>query len=388
MILETSQLNDKGIIAAYQTLSPFEKSLVQLASIIYEPVSRITFTNCLRRAGITGPEGEWLTTATISPYLKKLKDLELLDKDNRCSDVIVELASREAIGIGSFNAMAEAVQGEIAFSQYQVKWPQKCLRAMREYRMALYSNEMVQLENMHLLLAKQCRDEIVRHFPVQRFCNNPFDPVWLRTLAPSLQFYILSQMLNFSLYYLTRPDKPFTYLKSEETLRAIPPEERLPFHRLLASFLLWQGSLAEARVLMRENPESFVASGMPGSIDFMLGNNEKALLQFESDLQQLRKIGSRKRMFFPGSAGLFFVLALRKKGKTSLSAGSGNLLIRCAHSSRAICFWVHMKCWNFLSWPRKTAQPTLLWIPQLFLQTASRFYSAPWRVSGSAAACP
>jgi len=317
MILETSQLNDRGIIAAYQTLSPFEKSLVQLASIIYEPVSRITFTNCLRRAGITGPEGEWLTTATISPYLKKLKDLELLDKDNRCSDVIVELASREAIGIGSFNAMAEAVQGEIAFSQYQVKWPQKCLRAMREYRMALYSNEMVQLENMHLLLAKQCRDEIVRHFPVQRFCNNPFDPVWLRTLAPSLQFYILSQMLNFSLYYLTRPDKPFTYLKSEETLRAIPPEERLPFHRLLASFLLWQGSLAEARVLMRENPESFVASGMPGSIDFMLGNNEKALLQFESDLQQLRKIGSRKRIFFPGSAGLFFVLALLKKGENN-----------------------------------------------------------------------
>jgi len=314
MIIETNQPNERGVAAAYQTLSPFEKSLVQLTSIIYEPVSRITFANCLRRANIAGPKGEWLTAAAISPYLKKLQNLQVLDKDNRCSDVIVELVSREAVATGSFKAMADAVQGEISFSQYQVKWPQKCLRTMREYRIGLYTNEMVHLENMHLLLAKQCKDEIVKHFPAVRFCSNPFEPGWLRNLAPSLQFYILSQTMNCSLYYLTLPDKPFHYLKSEETLQTIPAEERLPFHRLLASFLLWQGRLAEADNLILENPESFVASGMSGSIDFMLGNNEKALLQFERDLQQLRKIGSRKRIFFPGSAGLFFILAMLKTG--------------------------------------------------------------------------
>jgi SNF2 family DNA or RNA helicase len=317
MIIETNQPKERGVAAAYQTLSSFERSIVQLASIIYEPVSRITFANCLRRARINGPKGEWLTSASISPHLKKLQDLELLDKDNRCADEIVELVTREAVASDSFKTMAVAVQNEIPFSQYQVKWPQKCFRTMREYRIGLYTNEMIHLENMHLLLAKQCKDEILRYFPAVRFCSNPFDPRWLRTLAPSLQFYILSQLMNCSLYYLTRPDKPYGYLQSEATLQAIPPEERLPFHRLLASFLLWQGRLGEAGKLMRDNPESFVASGMQGSIDFMLGNNEKALLQFERDLQQLRKIGARKRIYFPGSAGLFYVLALLKTGDIS-----------------------------------------------------------------------
>jgi superfamily II DNA or RNA helicase/predicted RNA-binding protein YlqC (UPF0109 family) len=316
-MFEVIQPNDTGVTAAYQTLSSFEKSLVQLASIIYEPVSRATFTNCLRRADISGPEGELLTATTISPYLKKLKDLKLLDKDNRCSDVIVELASREAVAAGSFKAMAEAVQGEISFSPYQVKWPQKCLRAMREYRIGLYTNELVYMGNIHLLLAKHCRDEIVRNFPAHRFCTNPFESDWLRTLAPSLQFHILSHLLYCSLYYLTSPDKPLTYLRSKEILRAIPPEERLPFHRLLASFLLWQGNLEEAGDLVRENPESFAASGMSGSIDFMLGKNENALLQFERDLQQLRKLGSRRNIFFPENAGLFFILALLKTGDIS-----------------------------------------------------------------------
>ncbi|MDX2433092.1 MAG: DEAD/DEAH box helicase [Desulfobacterales bacterium] len=314
MITESNKPNEAGLPAAYQTLSLFEKSLVQLASIIYEPVNRTIFANCLRRARIISPQGEWLTSSTLSSYILKLQDLGLLDKDCRCPDEIIELLSREAVFAGNYRDMAGAVQGDIPFSQYQSKWPQRCWRVMREYRIGLYTNEMVLLENMHLLLDKQCEDEVVRFFPAVRFCNNPFDPDWLKAQAPSLQYYILSQMMNYSLHYLSFLEKPFEYLRSEETLQSIPSEERLPFHRLLASFLLWQGNLHEVTNLIQDNPESFVASGMAGCIDFMLGNNEQALQLFERDLQQLKKIAGRRRMFFPNIAGLLFVLALLKKG--------------------------------------------------------------------------
>jgi hypothetical protein len=339
MIIESNNSDETGFAAAYQTLSPFEKSLVQLASIIYEPGNRIVLANCLRRARLTGPEGEWLTSATLSPNIVKLQGLGLLDKDCRCPEEVIELASREAVFAGNYRGLAEAVQGEIPFSQYQSKWPQRCWRAMREYRIGLYTNEMVHLENMHLVLDKQCEDEIVRFFPVVRFGNNPFGSVWLKAQAPSLQFYILSQMMNFSLHYLTHLEKPFQYLKSEETLHSIPPEERLPFHRLLAGFLLWQGNLPEMNNLIRENPESFVASGMAGCIDFMLGNNEQALQLFERDLQHLKRIAGRRRIFFPNIAGLIFILALLKKGdvdcfskirkciETVRTQQSGNMLL-------------------------------------------------------------
>jgi len=314
MIIEAYQPGAGTIPVSYQTLSSFEKSLLHLASIIYEPVNRVTFVNCLRRAGITGPKGEWLTPATISPHIQKLLELKLLDKICSCPDGLVELASRDALAAGYFKEIAAAVQGEIPFSQYQSKWPQRCLRAMREYRIALYTSDMVHLENMHLFLSKQCEDETVKHYPAVRCCHNPFDGEWLRGLAPSLQFYILSQMINYSLHYLSLLESPFAYLRSGETLLAIPAEERLPFHRLLAGFLLWRGNLAEIKELIRENPESFAASGMTGCIEFMQGNNEQALVHFESDLKQLKQAGTRRRIFFPDMAGLFFILALLKTG--------------------------------------------------------------------------
>jgi len=317
MIIAADKPDSRSISTAYLDLSPFERSLLQLASIIYEPLNRITFANCLRRARIAGPQGEWLTAATISPFIQKLQNLELLDKDCRCPDGLVELVSRDAVAAGNFRDMADAVQAEIPFSQYQSKWPQRCLRAMREYRIGLYTGDMVHLENIHLLLDKQCEDGVVRRFPAVRFCNNPFDPEWLGTLAPSLQFYILSQLMNYSLHYQSLLKTAFAYLGRAETLQAIPSEERLPFQRLLASILLWRGNLAEVNKLLQENPESFVASGMAGCVDFMLGYNDQALLHFERDLQQLKKIGSRKRMFFPSIAGLFFILALLKKGELS-----------------------------------------------------------------------
>ena len=314
MMLEKKTQSIKSLPPAYQTLAPFEKSLLQLVSIIYEPVNRITLVNCLRRARITGPQGEWLTSATISPFIQKLQALDLLDKDCRCPDSLVEPVSRSAVEEGNFRKLSEAVQDEIPFSQYQSKWPQRCLRAMREYRIGLYNSDMVHLENMQLILCKQCKDEVLRSFPAVRFCNNPFDPGWLSSLAPSSQFYLLSQMMNYSLHYLSLLDNGFSYLRSGKTLQTIPPEERLPFHRLLGSLLLWRGNLEEVKELVLNNSESFVASGMTGCIEFMLGNNELALQLFEGDLQQLQKIGSRRRMFFPGISGLFFILALLKTG--------------------------------------------------------------------------
>ncbi|MGW8287718.1 MAG: hypothetical protein ACWGOD_05700, partial [Desulfobulbales bacterium] len=313
-MIENKFYSSRLLPSTYQTLSSFEQSLLHLASIIYEPVNRITYANCVHRAGITGPKGEWFTVATLGPFIQKLQDLELLDKDCRCPDNLVELFTRDAVDSGDFEQLAEAVQSEIPFSQYQSKWPQRCLRAMREYRIGLYSDDIVQLENIHLILEKQCRDDLVRTFPAVRFCNNPFDPDWLATLAPSLQFYLLSQMMHYSLHYLTLLEKGFQYLKSKKTLQEIPAEERLPFHRLLASLLLWRGNLDEADALIRENPQSFLASGMAGCLEFMLGKNDQALTLFESDLQQLKKLGSRKRLFFPGISGLFFVLALLKTG--------------------------------------------------------------------------
>ncbi len=312
--METSEHTRKTLSAAYQTLVPFEQTLVQLASVIYEPVTRMTFANCLRRARITGTRGEWLTSATITPYLQNLQDLGLLNKQLCCPDEFIELASREAVASGSYAVMADAVQNEIPFSQYQGKWPQRCRRAMREYRIGLYLQDIVHLENVQQLLEKQCADFIDRNFPAVRVVINPFQVDFFRSLPPSLQFHALDQVISYSMHYLIHVEEMADYLQYDTAMKKIDPQERLPFQRLLAGYLLLRGELDQVQSLIRENPESFVASGIEGSIDFMLGNNAPALERFESDLKQLKRIVGRRKIYFPNIAGLFFILALLKSG--------------------------------------------------------------------------
>jgi hypothetical protein len=312
--VETIEHNRDRLTAAYQTLSPFEQTLVQLASVIYEPINRMTFANCLRRARITGSRGEWLTSATVGPHLQKLQDDGLLDEQLRCPDEFVELASRAAVASGSYKVMAEAVQNEIPFSQYQGKWPQRCRRAMREYRIGLYMQDMVHLENVQLLLEKQCVDFGDQSFPAVRFITNPFQPELFSNIPASLQFYVLDQVISYSMHYLINVEEVFAYLQSDAAMQAIPSEEKLPFLRLLGGYLLWRGELVQVQTLIRENQESFVASGMEGCIDFMLGNNQQALERFEVDLRLLKQIAGRRKIYFPSIAGLFFILALLKSG--------------------------------------------------------------------------
>ena len=312
--METIEHTRKALSAAYQTLSPFEQTLVQLASVIYEPLTRMTFANCLRRARISCPKGEWLTSATIRPYLQKLQGLALLDERLRCPDGFIELASREAVATGSYRVMADAVQKEIPFSQYQGKWVQRCRRAMREYRIGLYQQDMVHLENVQLLLEKQCADFSDRNFPAVRVVTNPFQADFLRSLPVSLQFGILDQVICYSMHYLIHVDEVADYLQGDAAIKTIPLEERLPFQRLLGGYLLWRGELDQAQILIRDYPESFVASGMQGSIDFMQGRNGVALERFDSDLKKLKQIAGRRKIYFPSIAGLFFILALLKSG--------------------------------------------------------------------------
>jgi len=185
---------------------------------------------------------------------------------------------------------------------------------MREYRIGLYMQDMVHLENVQQLLTKQCADFVDRNFPAVRFVTNPFQPEYFSRMPASLQFYVLEQVISYSMHYLVDADEVFAYLQSDAAMEAIPSEEKLPFLRLLAGYLLWRGELDQVQTLIRKNQELFVASGMEGCIDFMLGNNEQALERFEVDLKQFKQIAGRRKIYFPSIAGLFFILALLKSG--------------------------------------------------------------------------
>jgi SNF2 family DNA or RNA helicase len=297
---------------AYGSLSPFEQTILQLLSIIYEPVNRTVILNCLRQAGIKGPKGHWLILPTLTPYLAKLKKIGLLDEHYRCHAALGEILSTEAVVQGTFKVMARAVQAELPLSGYYGNRPQRCRRLLRDLRIAIYSENIRQIENIGPLLSSLCEgrdDDIDSH--IVHICTSPFQAGWFRTLPASFQLYLLDRIVAYAVDHMIALGPPAAYLQTLGDHCLIQEKERLPFHRLLAHYFLWRGELPELRQLIEQFPESFSASGLEACAEFIMGDNDRALQCFADDLDLLQELNGKKTYFYT-IAGVFYILALLK----------------------------------------------------------------------------
>jgi hypothetical protein len=304
------------LVSAYQSLTTFEQILVQLLSVIYEPVNRTAILNCLQKADIKGVSGPRLTIATVSNGLHMLQRHGFLGEERLIDDCFVEVASRIAVTEGYYEKFARIVQQELPLSYFHGRKSHKCQRIMREYRIGVYTHDIPTLENLVTLLQSQCRSIQSVTYPAVQVCARPFQEEWFSTLPTSLQFYLLDRIFTYNLHYLDHLRGPFDYLNTIQEHDGIPLEERLPFHRILAGYLLWRGDLESVSELIEQCPESFVASGYEGCLHFLAGDNAKALESFDLDLQQLGAITGRKKVFFSNISGVFYVLALFKSGES------------------------------------------------------------------------
>ena len=88
------------LIKAYESLSPADQDLMQLCSLIYEPVNRTALYKIFRKAGLGFP-GEKITSAkALEPHLARLKGLKLLDDNHQVPRQIVEILTRQAVAAG------------------------------------------------------------------------------------------------------------------------------------------------------------------------------------------------------------------------------------------------------------------------------------------------
>ncbi|MDP3480810.1 MAG: hypothetical protein Q8R88_13645, partial [Desulfoprunum sp.] len=118
----------------YNKLSPFEQTLLQLLSIIYEPAHSTLLVNCLRKLELSNPRGNRPTSVNLNHYLLKFEQAGLTTPDRRCVPELVEILTRKALQEGNLALYAGIIQEEAPASYYYGKWSTRCWRAMREMR--------------------------------------------------------------------------------------------------------------------------------------------------------------------------------------------------------------------------------------------------------------
>jgi len=295
-------------------LPPFDLSLLYLVSIIYEPVSVPFLHNCMNKAEAKSIFPHRSTRDELQEAITRLRKKKLLDEKNRIRQPLVEFVTREAVDTGVFAQLVPLVEKEAPVSYMYGKWATRCWRAMRQFRIGLYSRDFDKIDESKRFLTEHCRKRLDQKEPAVIVAAEAFEASWFGSLPGSLQFYLLEQILRYSITNLQHYQAVLDYLE-DESVMTVPMDEQVPFHRLLAGYFLLQGRFDDLEALLDHHPDSFKASGFAGSLTFLRGDTAAALELFAADLEMLHAFFGDRKTFFFGLPGLFCVLALLERNE-------------------------------------------------------------------------
>jgi superfamily II DNA or RNA helicase len=311
----------RSVTEAYRQLSELEQTLVQLLSVIYEPVNRTLILNCANHAGLRA-DNKSFTIATLKPYLDRLFELGILLQDPgqgpQCHPLLIEIASRDAVKAGRFDTLAEAVEAGSPITQRWKGGPRyfrSPRQLVREVRIGLYRQDLnfIRKQLQDYKQYNYGKEQTALDQILLQVVTNPFDPEWCRTLTPQLYEIVLTSVLENSMLHLQPVDAALELLQQDCASGKATPELR---HVLLIEQLLLRGRLDEAeealtRVAAKDRDRY---AALTGTIAFLRGDTTTAIKHYTQALQALKHATGKRKIYFQSMTGLFFVLALMKTG--------------------------------------------------------------------------
>lgn len=322
--IDNTQLQTQ-LTKKYFDLSPSIQKIIQLFSVIYAPVDKNSFINCLSETAALDENNKPWTTKTLSTQIDKLIKEGLLIKEDKsapeCHPLLTEIATRHAIKTEKFELLVKAVNEKLPISGYgSVRIFRNLNQCIREIRIGLYRQDLnfinKQIENYHNY--GHVQEKIVIENIFEQICNNPFDEHWFSTLPQELFILCISSIFQISLLKLSDSEDALMLLAD----KCDEPEKYISdyLHLMLAEQYFLRGDTEDAQYSLKEISEEFANNGAIGWgwLSFLQGENEKAIKYYTDALKSLKKATGKRQIYFNTIAGLFFILALLKDGSSEL----------------------------------------------------------------------
>ncbi|MEN6439763.1 MAG: SNF2-related protein, partial [Syntrophobacter sp.] len=116
---ETREKARNSLLEAYESLPPAEQALLQLCSIVYEPVSASTLYKIFCKAGLRFPGEKIGSQKALESHLNRLRAYKLLNGNQQVPGEIIEIITRRAFTAGLiFNAgdLLKGIESEQAWT--------------------------------------------------------------------------------------------------------------------------------------------------------------------------------------------------------------------------------------------------------------------------------
>ncbi|WP_028583380.1 DEAD/DEAH box helicase [Desulfogranum mediterraneum] len=323
---------EKSTLHVLDNLPFLEQLLLQLVSIIYEPVSKAFLCKCVARVELSFPGGKRPVKDEVDLAIKRLRAEGYLNGKNQCEPVLAEYLTRQSVEENLFGVYAALVEREAPVSYLYGKRVTRCWRALRQFRIGVYLQDFERIDQALAFLDEECSGVLDCDPPAVTVTARAFDQEWLSSLPSSLQFYLLEQVVRYSLENLQHFPDVLAYLENEVAL-SVSSIELVPFHRLLANYYLLQGRFSDLRELLARHADSFQGSGFAGSVAFLCGDLDEALELFAEDQQRLQEYAGDNPIFFYGITGLFCIFALLARNqegdRQQIRQAVNTVLLRC-----------------------------------------------------------
>ena len=342
-----------------ERLSPLERSILQVLAVADEPLNQTVLLGLCTRAGIpTHDPATNKPLTSLSPQLRRLRDLGLIGTNNLISEQIVEVVVRAlfadtetlvtptppvqpaqlklpAASKGRKNPpptpqppampLAQAIVAAVRSALPEPKGMHPflgrdkataCRRTRRELRLALVGGEERDLDQLIDTLRHYCQPPGTFTDPVVSLINNPFDPAWCASLPARRQALLIRRLLTHAFYALEPDQEPLALGLRPELRAALPADERLELLYHLALRLILAGRTTEAQGLVDELSAltGGYTFGFGGWIALIEGRLAAALDLFAADLKELRRRQRKRTIFFTSHAAPFALLALLRAG--------------------------------------------------------------------------
>jgi superfamily II DNA or RNA helicase len=302
------------LIDAYRRYPQAEQAILQVLSIVYQPITQTSLQRILNRLDWRTPDGAPLSGIAGKPLWERLlADGLITQTKNRlqCHRDVVEVLTRETVAAGLFEPVAKAAAAMVAVGERYGAGPGDP-EQVRKLRLDLYAgNDRAVLKQLGLEDAPFSLDYHGPRASLVQICTRPFDRQWFDTLAPTLRFQVLAALLRDSSNYVRGSREAWSLMTAE--FGAQPPDPEVAY--FLAEQWLYRGDPGRVEALLPDDsPHSLT---LLGGARFLQGRHDEAIAQFEGAIKATRKQTRRRNVHIPGLAGVCFLLALLRSGDPS-----------------------------------------------------------------------
>lgn len=295
----------------WSSLSPTERDVATVLSIVYEEKSVLDFSRLLNKIGLRPPVGEnRFSHATTEVFVHKLHECGLVyPKDDRTwrinpehSEAIMRIAHRRP----DFEHLLNEVRREIPYKTY---WqPSSSDALMREIRIAFYLQNQSSFDRLQV--------EAETFYPDQQRSGafiNPlfadFDPRWVEQLLPAWQEISIRNAFRKAIAGMEPLDSLVEFLEQHERIR---DESSGPLRELLTEAFVLQGAWSRLRLWGDLETDEWRQAAI-NLIYHVLRDDDDGALALIDDVRK----GYRREVEdkFPAHlAGYLYLLALLRHG--------------------------------------------------------------------------